>query len=139
MVEPKIILSLLVQGADLLTPEFCEKNPKESYNVEKMLVQYYKEDKETGKQKKVKEMLTIRTRKQKLITRNINICKEAYHHMLKTSTSDELEKPVKMDPQGKEVKRLWDTLSVHARLKKHFNQIAHDLGAVSYTYEILDD
>lgn len=34
---------------------------------------------------------------------------------------------------------VWDTMTVHERLKAHFDQIAHDLGAVSYSYEILGD
>lgn len=124
MVEPKISLSLLVQGAGILSSQECEKNPKESYNEQKMLISFTKGK---GKnQKTVKKLLVINTRKQKLVTQNINICEEAYHHMLNTPTTAKLGK-------------VWDTLSEHDRLKCHFDLIAHDLHAVSYSYEVLGD
>lgn len=137
MVEPKISLSLLVQGAGMLSSQECEKNPKESYNEHKMLISYTKGK---GKyQKEVKKLLVIHTRKQKLVTQNINICEEAYHHMLATPTSQKLSKPTKVNKNGDVIERVWDTLSVHERLKNHFDQIASDLRAVSYSYEILGD
>lgn len=128
---------MLVPGAGLLTPEFCEKNPKESYNEQKMLI---KHTKGKGKfQKEVKKLLVIKTRKQRMASQNINICEEAYRSMLDTPTSHKLAKPTKLDKNGEVIERVWDTLSVHDRLKSHFNLIAHDLGAVSYSYEILGD
>ena len=134
--EIKVSLSLLVPGAGLLAPEFCEKNPKESYNKNKVLISFTKGK---GKnQKKVKELLVVNTRKQKLVTQNISICKEAYHHMLSTPTSQKLSKVIKTNKNG-DIIRVWDTLSVHERLKHHFDLIAHDLRAVSYSYEILED
>lgn len=122
--EVKVSLSLLVQGASLLTPEFCDKNPKESYDKHKMLVSY---PKGKGKhQKMVKGLLVFKTRKPRLVTQNINLCEEAYQFMLLTPTTPKLG-------------RIWDTLSVHERLKKHFDLIAYDFHAVSYSYEILGD
>ena len=135
--EVKVSLSLLVQGAGLLTPEFCEKNPKESYNEHKMLISYTKGK---GKnQKTSKKLLVIQTRKQKLVTQNINICEEAYKHMLSTPTSAKFSKPTKKNKAGDVIERVWDTMSVHERLKEHFDLMAHDLHAVSYSYEILGD
>lgn len=135
--EVKVSLSLLVQGAGLLTPEFCDKNPKESYDEHKMLISYTKGK---GKnQKKVKKLLVINTRKQRLVTHNINICEEAYHHMLSTPTNPKLAKATKTNRNGDVIERVWDTLSVHERLKHHFDLMAHDLRAVSYSYEILGD
>lgn len=136
MVEPKISLSLLIPGASMLSSQECDKNPKESYNKNKVLISFTKGK---GKnQKKVKELLVVNTRKQKLVTQNINICKEAYHHMLSTPTSQKLSKVIKTNKNG-DIIRVWDTLSVHERLKHHFDLIAHDLRAVSYSYEILED
>ena len=133
--EVKVSLSLLVQGAGLLTHEFCEKNPKESYNKDKVLISLTKGK---GKnQKEIKKLLVINTRKQKLVTQNINICEEAYHYMLSTPTSQKLAKVIKTKQNGDMI-RVWDTLSVHERLKHHFDLIAHDLRAVSYSYEILE-
>lgn len=130
-------MSLLVQGAGLLTPEFCEKTPKESYDESRILLKYTKGK---GKhQKEVKKLLVIQTRKQKLVTQNINICEEAYKSMLSSPTSAKFSKPTKKNKDGDVIERVWDTMSVHERLKEHFDQIAHDLHAVSYSYEILGD
>lgn len=137
MVEPKVSLSLLVPGASMLSSQECEKKPKESYNEHEVLISYTKGK---GKnQKKVKKLLVIQTRKQRLITQNINICEEAYEYMLSTPTSAKFSKPVKKNRSGDMIKRVWDTMSVHERLKKHFDLIAYDFHAVSYSYEILGD
>lgn len=137
MVEPKISLSLLVPSAGMLSSQECEKNPQESYNEHKMLIKYTKGK---GKfQKEVKKLIVVKTRKQKMVSQSINICEEAYQSMLHTPTSPKLSKPTKLDKNGDVVERVWDTMTVHERLKAHFDQIAHDLGAVSYSYEILGD
>lgn len=137
MVEPKISLSLFVPGAEMLSSQECEQNPRKNYDESKMLIKYTKGK---GKnQKVVKQLLVIYTRRQKLVTQNINICEEAYKHMLSTPTSTKLSKPTKRNKTGDVVERVWDTMSVHERLKEHFDLIAHDLHAVSYSYEILDD
>lgn len=130
-------MSLTVQGAALLTPEFCEKNPQESYDKHKLLIKYTKGK---GKaQKKVEKVISFKTRKQGTVSQHINICKEAYDYMIDTPTSPKLAKPVKYNKSGEVIQRAWDRLTLHERLKHHFDQIAHDLGAVSYSYEILGD
>lgn len=137
MVEPKVSLSLLVPGAGMMSSQECEKNPKESYDEHKMLISYTKGK---GKSQRVaKKLLVINTRKQKLVSQNISICEEAYHHMLSTPTSHKLAKPTKYNKNGEVIERVWDKLTVHERLKYHFDLIAHDLRAVSYSYEILGD
>lgn len=137
MVEPKVSLNLLVPGAGMLSSQVCEENPQENYDEHKLLLTYTKGK---GKfQKTVKKVLNIRTRKQKLVSQNINICEEAYYHMLHTPTSAKLSKPTKYNKYGEVIERVWDTLSIDERLKYHFDLIAHDLGAVSYSYEILGD
>ena len=137
MVEPKVSLSLLVPGAGMMSSQECEKNPKESYNEHKMLINFTK-----GKcknQKEAKKLLVIKTRKQKLVSQNISICEEAYKSMLSTPTSRKFAKPTKVNALGDVIERVWDTMSVNERLKCHFDLIAHDLNAVSYSYEILGD
>ena len=74
-----------------------------------------------------------------MASQSINICEDAYNHMLATPTSPKLAKPTKVNSVGDVIERVWDTLPKHERLKNHFDQIAHDLGAVSYSYEILGD
>lgn len=122
--EVKVLLSLLVQGANLLTPEFCEKNPKESYDTCRIPIEVIKG--KGKRQKKVKEILIVKTRKQRLVKQSINICKEAFDYMLETPAKQKLIK-------------VWKTLSMHDKLKAHFDLIAEDFRAVSYSYEILDD
>ena len=137
MVEIKVRLSLLVQGANMLSSQECEKNPEENYDKQKVVVIYTKGN---GKNKKIiKKPLTINIRKQKLINQNISICEEAYNHMLSTPTAKKFLRPTKTNKNGEVIERVWDTLSVHERLKQHFDLIAHDLRAVSYNYEILND
>ena len=138
MIEPKISLSLLVPGAGMLSSQECEKKPpQESYNEQKMLIKYTKGK---GKfQKEVKKLLVVKTRKQRMVSQNINICEEAYRSMLDTPTSTKLAKPVKFNRHGDVVKRVWDGLSEDERLKHHFDLIAHDLGAISYSWEVLGD
>lgn len=137
MIEPKVSLSLLVPGAGMLSQQEAENKPQESYNEHKMLIKYTKGK---GKfQKEVKKLITFNTRKNRLVTQNINICEEAYRSMLDTPTSTKLAKPVKLNRQGDVVKRVWDGLSEDERLKHHFDLIAHDLGATSYSYEVLGD
>ena len=35
--------------------------------------------------------------------------------------------------------RVWDTMSEDARIKKHCELIAHDMGAIGFSYNILGD
>lgn len=124
MAESKVSLSLLVPGIGLLSSQECKKNPGKSYNEHKVLIEFVKE---SGKHtKKVKELLNVKTRKQRLITQNINICEEAYNYMLETPTT-------------KKMFKLWPMLSENEKLRAHFDLIAHDLHAVSYSFEILGD
>lgn len=99
-----------------------------------MLISYTKGK---GKnQREAKKLLVIQTRRQRLVTQNINICEEAYEYMLVTPTSPKFAKRIK---QGKIETTIWRTMSIDERLKKHFDLIASDLHSVSYSYEILDD
>lgn len=137
MFEPKVRLSLSIQGADMLSSQECEKNPKESYNESVTIIKY---SKGKGKnQKEVKKSLVIKVRKQKLITQLINLTEEAYKYMLSTPTSSKYLKAVKKNNAGEIIQRVWDVMSIHDRLKKHFDLIANDFHAISYKYEILDD
>lgn len=137
MTESKVSLSLLIPDAGMLSSQECDKNPKENYNEDKMLIRLTKGK---GKHQKEREKyMIIRTRKQKLAIQKLNICEEAYKYMLSTPTSVKLSRPTKRNKDGDVIERVWDTMSVHERLKKHFDLLAHDFHAVSYSYEILDD
>lgn len=134
MIESKVSLSLFVPGANMLSSQECEENPQESYDEHKLVLTHTKGK---GKhQKEIRKVLTFSTRKQRLVTQNINICQEAYDYMLCTPTSAKLAKLINT---YKGTMRVWDTLSIDERLKKHFDLIAHDFYAVSYSYKVLDD
>lgn len=124
MVETKVSLSLQVPGAGMLSPQECERNPKESYDEFRVLVRYTKGSGKNAKE--VKEPITIRTRKQKLIPQVINICKESYDYMLETPVSSRMA-------------RIWGSLSKRERLKAHFDLVAHDFHAASYSFEVFGD
>ena len=135
MVEPKISLSLLVQGAGMLSSQECEKNPKESYIAHKIMVS---ETKGKGKYKRtITKPLYVHTRKARTASQHINMSTEAYLHMLSTPVNAKLAKVVKMTKSG--AVRAWDLLSEHEKLTHHLDLIAHDLHAISYEYEILGD
>lgn len=120
MTEIKVSLSLLVPGATMLSSQEWEENSKKLLNEEKIVV----ETKQKGKVKR--ETITIHTRKQRLVTQHIDMTQEAYQYMLNT-------------PAEPKFIRIWNNLSKSERLKKHFDLIAHDLGAIKYSFEILDD
>lgn len=119
MTEPKIILSLLVPGANLLTPEVCENNPKESYNHFTIRV---------NKDSKGKKQTTIHvtTRKNSTVKQNIKLTREAYDYMVGNFTDTKLRK-------------VWKTLSINEKIKEHCKIIAETLGAVDFSFEILND
>lgn len=119
MVEPKVSLSLLVPGATMLSPQESGKNPK-NYDIHRINVEYKKGNKVK------KETLTVHTRKNRLVTQHMNVSKEAYDYMIET-------------PVDSKLKRTWATLPKTERLNHHFNLIARDLGAVHFSYEILQD
>lgn len=134
MTEIKVRLNMRVPGAQLLSSQECEENPNENYELNQLAIEYYKSIPKGKKAKPIKEILNYRTRKNCLVTHNLNICKEAYNYMLSTPTAPKYEKSIKGS-----AKKVWDTMPIKERLKKHFDLIANDFCAKSYTFEILED
>lgn len=131
MIEPKVRLSFIVPGAELLSSQECDENPKENYNEHNVVVKYKKGK---GKQTTIKtKVYKIHLRKSKTATQSINICKEAYDYMLSTPTEGKYNRLTKAG------KRIWETMSIKDRLKMHFDSIANDLHAISYSFEVLND
>lgn len=146
--ETKIHLSLLVPGACMLTQEECDKNPKKSYNVETVPVEF-----KTRKGKLQKENITVRTRRRRLVKQSLNISKEAYDYMTAADQppTERLAKKLyiyKTASKGKNGKpkkvKVETTVWAHQfnptkRLDWHMARIAASLGAVDYQFEVLDD
>lgn len=138
MNDIKIRLSLCVQGAQMLSREESLKNPKESYDISKMTIETKVKD---GKRIKVKkEILTIRTRKSKMVKQNINITTDAYYHMVSSSEipASKYARVVGTKGDGTPIS-LWSTMKPDQRLKVHLDLIAEHFNASGYTYEVLDD
>ena len=138
MNDIKLRLNLCVPGAQMLSRQECLKNPKESYNTEKMTLVYT-----VGKgknTKKKKEILTIRTRKSRVVKQNINITTEAYYHMINASEppTAKYARAVGYKHDGTPIS-LWSTMSIDKRLKVHLDLMAEHFNASKYSYEILDD
>lgn len=135
MIDNKLSLTFVIPGSTLVSSQECEKNPKKNSITHKIVLTYTKGK---GKYKRViNKVLHIKTRKSRTATQHINMSTEAYFHMLNTPTNPKLTKLVRN--KNGEIKRAWDLLSDHEKLVQHLDLIAHDLGAISYEYEILND
>lgn len=118
--EVKLRLSLVIPGATMLSSQECDKNPKENYEDSQVVLSYTKKG-----GKRVTKSFKIKTRKCRTAKQNINICEDCYKYMLNT-------------PSDAKLKRIWNNLPKGVRLKHHFDLIANDLNAISYSYEMLD-
>ena len=118
---------MTVPGAGLLTPEFCEKNPKESYDVTKLLVR-------NGRGKNSTELITVATRKNKTAKQSISITKEAYDYMVSNEFESNSPSLLRKYP-----KHVWLKMTPKQRLEAHLSIIAESFNAVGFTYEVLDD
>lgn len=142
MNDIKLRLSLCVPGAQMLSKQECLKNPKESFNTEKLNIEYTVGKGKNAKRKK--ETLVIKTRKSKLVKHNISISTSAYRHMVSPS-----EPPLSKYAKVVETKKLgpynevgitrWQKMSIKERLKVHLDLTAEHFNAVSYTYEVFED
>lgn len=120
--DVKIVLTLVVPGATMVTQELAKVAPEENLNTELVTIQ---EKDKNGNYKK-KENLVVRTRKTIDCIQKIKMTKEAYEAMLET--------PV--DPK---YAARWKSTRNNDRLRYHFDQIARDFNAKSYSFEVLDD
>lgn len=147
MMEVKVRLSMSVLGAQMLSSQECDKNPKDKYNVDTASVEFV-----TKKGKLHKENIVIRTRKCRLVRQSLNISKEAYDYMTaadqppteRLSKKVYLTRTIDKGKNGKPKKvttesTVWAQMSPMKRLNWHMARIAESLGAVDYQFEVLDD
>ena len=132
MVEPKLSLILVLPGSIMISQQVAENKPEELTEENKMFFKSYK-----SKKDKSPEVITFRTRKSIPARQVLKISQEAYEAMLEESTSPKYNKIV-AKVKGKLI-RVWDTMSEDARIKKHCELIAHDMGAIDFSYNILGD
>ena len=127
MSEIKVRLSMTVPGAQMLSSQECEKNPKESYDVIKLRVY-------NGRGKNSTELITVATRKNKTAKQSISITKEAYDYMISDEFSSEIYSLLRKYP-----KHVWWKMTPKQRLEAHLSIIAESFNAIGFTYEVLDD
>ena len=127
MSEIKVRLSMTVPGAGMMSSQECDKNPKENYEITKLLVQ-------NGTKKNPTKLLTVATRKSRTAKQSISISKEAYDAMTAYEFGSENTSLLRQYP-----KHVWSKMNAHQRLEAHLGIIAESFGALDFTYEILDD
>lgn len=136
-----------VPGAQMLSSQECEKNPKENYNTHVVPVEF-----KTKKGKLHKETIIVKTRKNRLVKQALNISKEAYDYMTSADVppTERLAKKVyltKVIGKGKNGKlkketiesTVWAQMPIIKRLNWHMARIAESLGAVDYQFEVFND
>lgn len=147
MTDTKLRLSLSVRGAQLLSPQECGKNPKDSFDTTVIPVEF-----RTKKGNIQKENVVVKTRKQRLIKQSLNVSREAYNYMIdpqcppiELSKKIIVTKVIGKNPNGKPIKVAEETTvwanryNEKQRLTYHLDKLAASLGAVKYTYEIFED
>lgn len=122
MSEIKVNLSLTLPGGVLLSEQECSGNSKkknESYDYFCMTVTDADGTKDT---------INVAVRRSKNVKQNIKLSKEAYDYMT--------DKAICPNPK---LKKGWEKFTVNQRLKYHCEQIAEALGAIGFSFEVLDD
>lgn len=133
MVEPKLSLTLVLPGSTMVSQQAAENKPKESYEQHSLTLREF--DKKSKKY--VTKTYTYYTRKSVPARQVLKMSQEAYEAMLETSTSPKYNKVVAKS-KGKLI-RVWDTMSEDARIRKHCELIAHDMGAIDFSFNVLGD
>ena len=132
MIEPKLSLILVLPGSIMVSQQVAENKPEELTEEHKMLFKSYKSKKNKGT-----EVITLRTRKSIPVKQVLKMSQEAYEAMLEEPTNPKYNKVV-AKVKGKLI-RVWDTMSEESRIKKHCELIAHDMNALDFSFNVLED
>lgn len=120
MSEIKVNLSLTLPGRVMMSPQRCGENP-ENYDHFTIKVKKSLNSKRTS-------TVHVATRKSKAAKQNIKLSKEAFESMTSSANC-----PI----PG--LQKVWDNLTRNQRLQYHCEQIAKALGAIGFTFEVLND
>ena len=132
MIEPKLSLILVLPGSIMISQQVAENKPEELTEEHKVLFKSYK-----SKKDKSPEVITFRTRKSIPARQVLKMSQEAYEAMLNEPTDVKYNKII-AKVKGKLI-RVWDTMSEDARIKRHCALIAHDMGAIDFSFNVLGD
>lgn len=130
MIEPKLSLILILPGRVMVSQQVAENKPEFTEEHEVVFRNYKRKNKKP-------EVLAFKTRKSIPVRQVLNMSQEAYKAMLETSTNPKYDKVVSRS-KGKLI-RVWDTMSEDARIRKHCELIAHDMGAIDFNFNVLGD
>ena len=130
MVEPKLSLTLVLQGSSMVSQQEAENKPKEFTEPNFLTIKSYN-------RKLKKETIVFRTRKNVTVRQVLKMSQEAYEAMLEEPTNPKYNKVV-AKVKGKLI-RVWDTMSEESRIKKHCELIAHDMNALDFSFNVLED
>lgn len=122
MSEIKVSLSLELQGSTMMSEQECSRNSKKK----KGCYDYFRM--EVADEDGNKKILNVAVRKSKTVIQNIKLSKEAYDYMT--------DKAICPNP---ELKKEWGKFTDNQRLQYHCRQIAEALGAIDFSFEVLDD
>lgn len=123
MSEIKVSLSLTLRGSIMLSEQECSRNSKKK----KDCYDYFRMEVADANGKN-KEVINVAVRKSKTVKQNIKLSKEAYDYMTDNENC----------PNPK-LKKEWSKFTAHQRLKYHCEQIAAALGAIGFSFEVLED
>lgn len=132
MSEIKVNLNLTLPGRVMLSHEQAKALEEEKSGTGYTTFRMEVEDIKIIKGKKVKKKETIypKVRKSQTAKQSINLSKEAYGYM--TSKSDK-DCPWFIKPKQ------WKAMNEKMKLEAHLEKIAQQLGALSFTYNVLED
>lgn len=133
MIEPKLSLTLVLQGSSMVSQQEAENKPKEFTEPNFLTIKSY--DRKLKKFKK--ETIAFRTRKNVTVRQVLKMSQEAYEAMLEEPTNPKYNKVV-AKVKGKLI-RVWDTMSEESKIKKHCELIAHDMNALDFSFNVLED
>ena len=107
----------------MLSEQECSRNSKKK----KDCYDYFRMEAADANGKN-KEVINVAVRKSKTVKQNIKLSKEAYDYMT--------DKAICPNPK---LKKEWKKFTVNQRLQYHCGQIAEALGAIGFSFEVLDD
>lgn len=125
MVSTKVLMTITLPGATLLSEKYCEENPKESYNKNSLII--LERVKQGKKWTKEKTKINYYTRKAKDAYQAINISDIAYEEFTSTNC-----------PEWKTIGD-WKRMTKTQRLISHLDRICKSLGGTHFEYEVLPD
>lgn len=131
MLDIKISATILLPGSTLVAEKPISKTGKTKEQLEQLKQEYYN----THKKETVafycnrqRHIIEIWTRVGKPATQKINLCKEAYNHMISNEGYTDVAS-----------KHDWARTSKKMRIRLHLMQIAESLGGTLLDFAILED